>query len=223
MSSNHDACFTSLKSPRLVLIGDSDIAYWPKSLYPTYRGQTLPSIVSGHSGAILSEIVPAMELVLKENKSYDLFIIVCAGENDIGEGISLDETLHSLERLVNLIVPQTTSSNNKRNHQLLFLGPKFEPWLEDDAASKKKYAKMSRVFKRFFERHLHSEMLHYIDCLTMFCGSSATIPGAVLGGKAKAEYRYFASDRLHLSDHGYRIWKEAIETTPIFQHFFRRM
>ena len=45
----------------------------------------------------------------------------------------------------------------------------------------------------------------------MFCGESANIPGATLGGKAKAEPVYFSSDQLHLSEEGYRIWKRVVE------------
>ena len=54
--------------------------------------------------------------------------------------------------------------------------------------------------------------IHYVDCLTMFCTEeSAKVPGAVLGGRAKAEYKYFEGDRLHLSVHGYQIWKKVVE------------
>lgn len=214
--------------PHLVLIGDSDVAFWPEALYPIHDGKKF--IVSGHSGSTLGEIIPFLDKILKDQQldgtasSNDgLLVVAVAGENDIGNGLSLDDTLQSLERFVNLIFNEKgeeSSSSSSDNRHLIFLGPKFEPWLQDDFSSKKKYAKMSRSFHRFFERHNRSKNLHYIDCLTMFCGSSASIPGAVLGGKAKPEYRYFASDLLHLSQHGYKIWKDTIEKTPIFQQEF---
>jgi lysophospholipase L1-like esterase len=45
----------------------------------------------------------------------------------------------------------------------------------------------------------------------MFCGESGNVPGAALGGKAKAEPHYFDSDRLHLSYEGYQVWKGVVE------------
>lgn len=45
----------------------------------------------------------------------------------------------------------------------------------------------------------------------MFCGDSANQPGALMGGQAIPEARYFDNDQLHLSDEGYKIWKEILE------------
>jgi lysophospholipase L1-like esterase len=121
------------------------------------------------------------------------------------------------------------------------LGPKFEPWLDQDPSYKKKYAAMARAFRRGLEEYdtttsfcngnsakrndkhsdtgdrggsnfdTHDRIL-FIDCLTMFCGETANLPGARLGGRARADPRFFASDQLHLSREGYEIWKEAVET-----------
>lgn len=203
LSDKQDDCADTL---RLVLLGDSDIAYWPVELYPTLVSrQQLAPIVSGHSGATLKDTLPHLQRVLDENSSQPLFFVFCAGENDIGEGISLDSSVRSLEVCLDMI------ADSSENHCLMFLGPKFEPWLENRTKSKKEYSKMSRLFARCLQRHPSSERLHYIDCLTMFCGESATIPGAVLGGRAMAEHKYFQSDLLHLSKHGYKIWKDILE------------
>jgi lysophospholipase L1-like esterase len=57
----------------------------------------------------------------------------------------------------------------------------------------------------------HASRIAFIDCLTMFCGSSGEHPGALFGGRAQAEPQYFDADQLHLSDKGYIIWKLQIE------------
>ena len=55
-----------------------------------------------------------------------------------------------------------------------------------------------------------SEVL-YVNCLLMFCGESGKQRGALFGGRAKAEEKYFDADGLHLSNLGYSVWKEVVE------------
>lgn len=191
---------------RLVLLGDSDIAYWPEDLHPTFpMSIKQPPISSGHSGATLRDLTPPLDRILDDHGKEELLFVICAGENDIGEGLSLDHSVSALEKLLETILESSPK------HKMMFLGPKFEPWQESDISAKKKYSKMSRSFQRCLSRQDNADFLHYIDCLTLFCGESSTIPGAVLGGRASAEYKYFRSDLLHLSVHGYRIWKEVVE------------
>ena len=45
----------------------------------------------------------------------------------------------------------------------------------------------------------------------MFCGETATLPGAVMGGRAQADPKFFRNDGLHLNEEGYRIWKQIVE------------
>ena len=198
---------------RLCLVGDSDIAYWPPELFPSLTPSmdttSARPITSGHSGATLAEILPHMQNILETHGAdHELIIVACAGENDIGEGISIDNSVRSLESLFDIVLG---SSTEKPSHRIFFLGPKFEPWLEDDPSFKKKYSKMSRSFERACKSHSNSENICFIDCLTMFCGETAQVPGAVLAGRAKADYKYFASDLLHLSNQGYEIWKQVVE------------
>lgn len=190
----------------MILLGDSDIAYWPEDLHPTFpRSIKQPSISSGHSGATLRDLAPPLDLILNDHGKEELLFVICAGENDMGEGLSLDQSVGALEKLLEMIIESSPK------HKMIFLGPKFEPWQENDMRAKEKYSKMSRSFQRCLSRQDNADFLHYIDCLTMFCGQSAMVAGAVLGGRASAEYKYFRSDLLHLSVHGYRIWKEVVE------------
>jgi lysophospholipase L1-like esterase len=138
-------------------------------------------------------------------------IVACAGENDIGNGVSLDHSLMALRQFLDAICSNEKKAPSPKQHHLIFLGPKFEPWLEDDPASKKAYSKMSRAFARCCKQHDHADQIHFLDCLTMFCGDTATIPGAALVGRAKADDKYFAADGVHLSSHGYSIWQQVVQ------------
>lgn len=195
---------SKVENLHLVLFGDSDIAFWPEDLYPAVP-QLRSTCKSGHSGATLRDLIPQLSQILQEQGEKELLLVICAGENDIGEGLSQDNSVSALDKLLGMIL---TSSEK---HMVIFLGPKFEPWQENDVIAKKRYSKMSRSFERCLSRQGDTFCTHYIDCLTMFCGESATAPGAILGGRAKAEFKYFQSDLLHLSIHGYKIWKEVVE------------
>ena len=192
----------------LVLVGDSDIAKWPAELLPQWSESALPPTVSGHCGATLQEIIPHVETALNYIEAVvdTIILVVCAGENDIGNGLSRDDTLTALDELLQAFFGNTKSTCTHR--RLIFLGPKLEPWLDNDASSRKQYVKLSRAFQRACSKHARAD---FVDCLTMFCGESANVPGATLGGKAKAEPMYFSSDQLHLNEEGYRIWKQVVE------------
>jgi lysophospholipase L1-like esterase len=218
-----------MKMVKLLLIGDSDIAYWPRHLLPCSHAMNPASdvILLGHSGATLEDVVTMLQREMDNIQTSiskvgeggaieKLVVVACAGENDIGNGLLLDSSVSALNACLDQIfqIESTAASCEQKNCILsvIFLGPKFEPWLNSDASSKKKYSKLSRSFSRCCNRHFHSDRIHYVDCLTAFCGDSANVPGAVLGGKAIAQTKYFAPDQLHLNDDGYTIWKGVIET-----------
>ena len=250
---------------RLVVVGDSDIAFWPKEFLPSPTDDEWQQpVVSGDSGATLSEVLPHLRSVLaRTTRSNDdddikssgnhgggratattpdmLVVIACAGENDIGEGLSLERSVEALREFLDVVFRLDDSCNSNSGSDrrkkgdddrfLIFLGPKFEPWLEHDPSYKKKYGAMTRAFQRCLQEYgaencdtnndednetknssATNDRIHFIDCLTMFCGETATLPGARLGGRAKADPRFFASDQLHLSKEGYEIWKDVVET-----------
>ena len=254
---------------RLLVVGDSDIAYWPEELLPSpsendsVEGETEwnPPLVSGHSGATLAGVIPHLQSILLESRSNSfgdggggndtrtrtphgerdddvLLVVACAGENDIGEGLSLGKSVEALRDFVDAIFLGNESGDDR---YLVFLGPKFEPWLEHDPSYKKKYEAMARAFRRCLDEYETATIadsdhttnstngnsstassvgsnrsggrVRFIDCLTMFCGETANLPGARLGGRARADPRFFRSDQLHLSKEGYKVWKEVVETT----------
>lgn len=174
---------------KLLLLGDSDIDYWPTSLFPDWPNGTVER--KGYSGATLQEVVDHFT-----DTADGMMLVVCAGEND-------DDLEESLAAMDNLLEKTTTC------HHLIFLGPKLEPWLNDDVSSRKQYIKLSKGLRRRCEKK--ETTVTFIDCLTMFC-ENVNVPGALLGGKAKADPKFFSSDQLHLNDDGYRVWKKIVET-----------
>jgi lysophospholipase L1-like esterase len=207
----------------------------------TIPHQSSPQLlVSGHSGATLAEIIPHVRAIMSEWKrdsdgtnnkvmttssSSNLIIVACAGENDIGNGIPLSQSVSALTEFLDVVFDcqngTNTNDRNSKNPFVIFLGPKFEPWLEQDSDSKRQYSAMSRAFERCcreykkgdsgHQQQQQQQQVYYVDCLTMFCGETAHIPGAVLGGRATADDNFFASDQLHLSYEGYSVWKEVVE------------
>ena len=150
-----------------------------------------------------------------------VFLVVCAGENDIGSGVSLNKSNEALESILKTISSVANTTKWLRVH-LIFLGPKLEPWLQDDSESRKAYIQMSRSFarlcKQYDDDNNNSDQastcgigkIHYLDCLTLFC-KGANEPGALFGGRAIPQVEYFDDDQLHLSNEGYRLWKKSVE------------
>lgn len=204
-----DEDFSNRATTLLVLIGDSDIDRWPRVLYPEVQENDYDYLLSGHSGATLEEILQRVRDVLQTiAKAKRVICIVCAGENDIGDGLPLSNTEAAFEKLLDLVFNETTL---KDETSLIFLGPKLEPWLKDDLDSRKQYIRMSNSLENLCKDHDCACNIVYVDCLTMFCGSSAHQPGALFGGRAQADTQFFAPDGLHLSDKGYEIWKAVVE------------
>lgn len=245
----------------LILIGDSDISRWPSKELPSVSDHVLlkhhhlKQIIMNHakSGANMIDVQVQVQEAMKDlnnnllKKSSSkkglplpsdeqqqhprIFFIMCAGENDISSGRSVDYVISSFYEVVDKIFSGSSCEN--RPHLLLF-GPKFEPWLNDDSSARKSYFQLSDQLSRTCEtlspnltldhhdqnrndrsHHCHSDgkNIVYIDCLTKFCGESASLKGAILGGRARAELKYFDSDGLHLSPEGYKVWREDVENT----------
>ena len=196
-----------MRSVAVLLIGDSDINRWPEDLHPdaVYHFNT------GKSGATLEQCIVQIPDGLRRCLSGEdwsrVFVVACAGENDISSSISIEESCDAMKRFLVAIF----ATDQDRLH-LIFLGPKLEPWLNDDKETRRHYIRMSRAFEKICSEHALSDQINFIDCLLMFCGESANQKGALLGGKAKAETKYFDYDLLHLNQTGYRIWKGVVDS-----------
>ena len=151
-----------------------------------------------------------------------VFLVVCAGENDISSGVPLNKSHEAMESLLKIVSSVGNTTKWLRVH-LIILGPKLEPWLQDDPESRKAYIQMSRSFARICQQYNSNRnsdsdqasaygigKIHYLDCLTLFC-EGANEPGALFGGRAIPQVKYFDDDQLHLSKAGYRLWKHSVE------------
>lgn len=200
----------------LALVGDSDVALWPPQLRPQVdggsRGGTFGvGFLSGQGGATLEQILPDIEeVVSKSAPGEELFLVVCAGENDIGSGLDMSTSVKAFESMLQLVFG-TAGQTGKKEVELLFLGPKLEPWLSGDRESRNQYIRLSRRLQKLCREYQRAANIMFIDCLTMFCGESAELPGALFGGQALARGEFFQSDGLHLSNKGYQVWKRVIE------------
>jgi lysophospholipase L1-like esterase len=165
-------------------------------------------------------------LLLQPALIVPCFVVVCGGENDIGSGVPLRSSQVTFQSLLDLFYETNIELSSRSNHHhhgdtpslypsraavhLIFLGPKFEPWLQNDPASRRSYVQMSITFEQLCQQK-KTDYIHYVDCLTMFCGNSKNQPGALYGGTAIPESIYFHSDQLHLSEAGYAKWKSILE------------
>ena len=191
----------------LALIGDSDIQRWPTHLLPTASGVE-ECIVSGHDGATLAQIHPYVRDIVTTTTDHNpLVLVICAGENDVGESLELSTTFKSFQELLDIVFSRSAATT-----KLIFLGPKIEPWL-DHTESRKQYIRLSRGIERICHESSHARNINFLDCLTIFCGETADLPGALYGGRARAVPSFFVPDGLHLSDAGYVIWKRMVEET----------
>mmetsp|Transcript_4438 Transcript_4438/g.5116 ORF Transcript_4438/g.5116 Transcript_4438/m.5116 type:complete len:268 (+) Transcript_4438:128-931(+) len=170
--------------------------------------------------------------LIKKNKHHHehIFFIACAGENDLSNGQPIDTILQSFH---NVITNVFNESKCETKPHLIFFGPKLEPCVIDDESVRKSYFQLSERFSAACQElkvqvtqdhndhHRHEESTHhchsdgknisYIDCLTMFCGHSSGVKGAILNGEVKPEALYFDRDGLHLNEAGYRVWKDQVE------------
>ena len=203
----------------MILLGDSDVSRWPSSLYPRYPTSTLTSISTstshcndGVGGAQMSDVLQQINKWKKDKKDEsngtvnDNILICCAGENDLGSGRSIDQILETFRAVLDALFPST-----KSDIKLIFIGPKFEPWLINDNTSRKQYIKLNNSLQRAIRKHHATDQITYIDCLTLFCtDETANDPGAI-HSKTIPDEKYFDKDGLHLNDEGYEKWKQIIE------------
>lgn len=199
----------------MIFIGDSDISRWPPHLYPTDERVTQ----LGRGGAVISDLLqqidewkalPGVDCSSHAdgNAAARTLFVGCAGENDLGSGRSLDQILDTFRSVLDSLF----KAGNQDQMRLVFLGPKYEPWLTDDNVSRKQYAKLNNGLQRAIRKHHACDEIIYIDCLTMFCTEeTASVPGAVYGGKSIPDTTYFDDDGLHLNESGYAVWKKIVE------------
>ena len=206
---------------RLVMLGDSDISRWPADLRPEHQdliSRAPPAENHAAGGAVMSDLLTQLSGWRASRESSDdgegitapALFLCCAGENDVGSGRPVDAVLGTLRRFLDEAV------GGDGDDRLIFVGPKLEPWLAEDAGSRKLYAKLNTGLARAVRGHPSGRggRAAYVECLTSFCTEeTSTVPGAVYGNRAVPDGRFFDGDMLHLNDRGYRVWKRMVEDT----------
>ena len=114
--------------------------------------------------------------------------------------------------------PQLLSRDdcNLTLRRMIFFGPKYEPWLTHDAASRKLYTQLNSGLRRVVNTHPACKCITFIECLRMFCtiptsDCGGTVSSGSRDGGAEPDDKYFHSDGLHLNDVGYGVWKRIVE------------
>ena len=245
----------------LAFIGDSDISRWPKELLP--EPAFPPKLLSHHhdhihvhvstfhratSGAMMKHLPKQIKKIKQDMNSRGPFdatvFICCAGENDVSNDTPVDSIMESFQESVDAIFSSPIPTSCSKRPNLVFLGPKLEPWMttnETDArkayfllserlhASIENKSYLAKVLERRVQHdhdHDHGRVhdvkdrqdcrvdgysVLYVDSLKLFCCRESSEDLSVVGGGAIADDRYFEEDGLHLSDEGYKIWKEEVE------------
>ena len=87
----------------VVLVGDSDIDQWSPKVYP----KASKHFRAGLSGATLQECIPLVANVvpqaLSDKDVQYVFVVACAGENDISQSISTEDTCTALARFIDAV------------------------------------------------------------------------------------------------------------------------
>eukprot|EP00557_Chaetoceros_sp_GSL56_P001686 CAMPEP_0176504116 /NCGR_PEP_ID=MMETSP0200_2-20121128/15749_1 /TAXON_ID=947934 /ORGANISM="Chaetoceros sp., Strain GSL56" /LENGTH=204 /DNA_ID=CAMNT_0017903501 /DNA_START=183 /DNA_END=794 /DNA_ORIENTATION=- len=154
-----------------------------------------------------------------------IVFIACAGENDLSTcsnttSSMLDRIMEHFESAVQSIFSIKSSKQQIKNPHLIFIGPKVEPWMEqDDLDARMSYFQLSERLRSCIAKlsssscpiatKCKSNSIFYLDSLTLFCGETSN--KSVVGGQAIAQRIYFHEDELHLSQNGYEIWKNQVD------------
>lgn len=197
-----NATASAVKSNRtstsmIVLFGDSDISRWPCTLFPSspLASGSEEVISFGKSGAYLKDVLQQIDEWRKHQRNDgddNCLFVCCAGENDIGSGRSIDQVVETFGCILNELFPQHEQTSLHARSNMIFFGPKFEPWLKNDNTSRKQYAKLNSALRRAVRKHSACVRIRYIDCLTLFCTKeTVNVPGAVFGGMAIPDSDYF--------------------------------
>lgn len=227
----------------LVFVGDSDSARWPRHLLPQvlpvsphdHDNSAISQVTTFHyaeNGATMQSLAAQIKRAKKEvsSPSFDATVfIACAGENDISTTAStpsslLDRILEQFESAVRCIFSSTAKKQMFNNPHVIFIGPKVEPWMEQDELDARMcYFQLSERLRSAISklsscptimnsddttRNNSYHSIYFLDSLTLFCGETRN--QSVVGGQAIAERKYFHEDGLHLSHNGYEIWKKQV-------------
>ncbi|RSZ44996.1 GDSL family lipase [Variovorax beijingensis] len=167
----------------VVFVGSSTVRMW-KSLAQDFR--QVPGIVNrGFGGSTLGDCsLFARDLVVRYRPRQ---VLVYAGDNDLAEGRTPLQVLESFARFANAVRAELP------NTRISFISIKPSPSREHLMPQ---IRETNNVISAYLNRLPASE---YIDIFT-----------PMLGADGRPRPELFRSDRLHMTDEGYRLWQSII-------------
>jgi len=164
----------------VLFVGSSSIRFWN-----TARAFPEYSVINrGFGGSHISDVVHYYDRVI--GRFNPSLIVFYCGENDIYSGLALEKVFGDYTRLLEQILHDFP--------EVRFLYVSIKP-----SSSRLQHSEAFAAFNRMVEEHNRTdERLHYIDL-----ASPLTKDG-------KPDDSFFVDDRLHLNEHGYRIWNKLL-------------
>lgn len=165
----------------VLFVGSSSIVGWKtRECLPT-----LPVINRGFGGSIYSDIIHHIDTLIFP---YDPALIVFySGDNDPFRGKTAEQIGSEVETLISMIrekLPETP---------ILLMATKLS---ESRTDKSELYRKSNSLLKKISES---DETVYFFDSMTPLLKEDGT-PDA----------KYYKSDKLHLSDEGYKVWSDGI-------------
>lgn len=173
----------------VLFVGSSSIRLWDG--LETQFGEGMPIIKRGFGGSRLSDVSQYLDRLVLPYKPR--LIVVYAGDNDLAEGRSPGDVLHSFEAFVDGVRAELPDT------RIAYVSIKPSPLREDRIAA-------ARAANRLIADYVASRPgLSYID---VFSG--------MLRSDGHPRRELFRPDLLHLNAAGYALWKAAIQ--PVLGH-----
>jgi lysophospholipase L1-like esterase len=170
------------KSGGVVFVGSSSIRLWP-DLRTDFPGTNV--IQRGFGGSRLDEVLSyAPRIVLPYRPTL---IVLYAGDNDLAEGRTPEQIFSDYKAFVSLVhktLPATRIA-------YIAIKPSGDRWALVD--------KMRTTNSLIQQYTAGDPQLTYVDVFT-----------PMLGADGKPREELFVSDRLHMNDRGYAIWRELL-------------
>ena len=169
----------------MLFVGSSSIRLWED--LETHLGDGRPIIKRGFGGSRLADVTQYLDRLVLPYKPK--LIVVYAGDNDLAEGRSPADVLHSFQEFVDGV------HKTLPDVRIAYLSIKPSPLREDRMPA-------AQTANRLIADYVVSKPgLSYIDIFSKMLGSD---------GRPRREL--FLPDALHLNSAGYALWKAAIQS-----------
>lgn len=170
--------------------GSSSFRLW-ETLYEDF--EVLKPVNLGFGGSTLAACVWFFDRIMKPY--HPKRMIIYAGDNDLGDGRHPEEVFIFFQQLYEKVFTRF----GDLHCYFLSLKPSLNRWHMMD-----QFRYTNNLIKADIERH--KSHWHFVDMFT-----------PMLDGEGKLKHEYFVSDGLHLSEHGYLLWKNVLNSQLSFE------